>query len=67
MTPPDPLKDCRILLVDDHDDLAENLTEILEEEGAQVTRAARASEALDRAVEGLTSRWSTSACPTRPA
>jgi two-component system sensor histidine kinase HydH len=47
------LADAHILLVDDHDDLVENLTEILEDEGARVTRAARASEAVERAVAGF--------------
>ncbi len=37
----------RILVVDDHEDLAENLREILEVEGAQVTCAATASAAID--------------------
>lgn len=47
------LTDAHILLVDDHDDLVENLTEILEDEGARVTRAARASEAVERAKVGF--------------
>jgi signal transduction histidine kinase len=47
------LPDAHILLVDDHDDLVENLTEILEDEGARVTRAARASEAVERARAGF--------------
>nr|WP_217910021.1 ATP-binding protein [Pseudenhygromyxa sp. WMMC2535] len=47
------MQDAHILLVDDHDDLVENLTEILEEEGARVSRAARASEALERAQSGF--------------
>lgn len=47
------LTDAHVLLVDDHDDLVENLTEILEEEGARVTRAARASEAVERAKAGF--------------
>jgi two-component system sensor histidine kinase HydH len=52
--PPQPhLADAHVLLVDDHDDLVENLTEILEDEGARVTRAARASEAIDRAKAGF--------------
>ena len=54
MTPPSPeLEDAHILLVDDHEDLVENLTEILEEEGARVSRASRASEALERAKGGF--------------
>lgn len=40
------LRGARVLLVDDHDDLAENLEEILGDEGAQVLRATTASEAL---------------------
>lgn len=52
--PPAPLlRDAHILLVDDHEDLVENLTEILMDEGARVTRAARASEALERAPAGF--------------
>src|SRR5690606_15626161 len=51
--PAQQLADAHILLVDDHDDLVENLTEILEEEGARVTRASRASEALERAQIGF--------------
>ena len=51
--PAQQLVDAHILLVDDHDDLVENLTEILEEEGARVTRAARASEAVERARAGF--------------
>ena len=47
------LDDAHILLVDDHVHLVENLTEILEEEGARVSRAARASEALERARGGF--------------
>ena len=47
------LRDARVLLVDDHDDLVENLTEILEDEGATVIRAARASEALAKAQAGF--------------
>ena len=54
MSPPAPqLRDSHILLVDDHEDLVENLTEILEEEGAQVSRASRASEALEQARGGF--------------
>lgn len=53
MSPLAPLHEAKILLVDDHDDLVENLTEILEDEGARVTRAATASEAVDRAVAGF--------------
>jgi signal transduction histidine kinase len=53
VTPAPQLNDAHILLVDDHDDLVENLTEILEDEGARVTRAASASEALDRAHIGF--------------
>ncbi|HVI00585.1 MAG TPA: ATP-binding protein [Enhygromyxa sp.] len=53
MPPTQHLADAHILLVDDHDDLVENLTEILEEEGARVTRAARASEAVERAKAGF--------------
>jgi two-component system, NtrC family, sensor histidine kinase HydH len=47
------LQDGHILLVDDHSDLVENLTEILTEEGACVTSATRASEALERAPAGF--------------
>src|SRR5262245_18479024 len=47
------LQDARILLVDDHVELVENLTEILEDEGACVTAAAKASEALERAPAGF--------------
>ncbi|WP_258182755.1 sensor histidine kinase [Enhygromyxa salina] len=47
------MQDAHILLVDDHDDLVENLTEILEDEGATVTRAARGSEAIERAQSGF--------------
>ena len=47
------LQDAHILLVDDHEDLVENLTEILEDEGALVTAAAKASEALERAPAGF--------------
>jgi two-component system sensor histidine kinase HydH len=47
------LQDAHILLVDDHQDLVENLTEILADEGARVTRAARASEALERVSAGF--------------
>jgi signal transduction histidine kinase len=47
------LQNAHVLLVDDHDDLADNLTEILEEEGARVTRAARASEAIEHAEAGF--------------
>ena len=54
MTPSSPLlQDAHILLVDDHDDLVENLTEILEEEGARVTQATRGSEAIERAKGGF--------------
>ncbi len=53
MSAPQHLADAHVLLVDDHDDLAENLTEILEDEGARVTRAARASEAVERAKAGF--------------
>ena len=53
MPAPQHLLDAHVLLVDDHDDLVENLTEILEDEGARVTRAARASEAVDRAKAGF--------------
>ncbi|PRQ02500.1 Sporulation kinase A [Enhygromyxa salina] len=53
MSPPIRLRDAQVLLVDDHDDLVENLREILEDEGARVTRAARASEALDQAKHGF--------------
>ena len=53
MNPTILLQDAHVLLVDDHEDLVENLTEILEEEGARVTRAARASEALERAEAGF--------------
>ena len=48
-----PLDDSLVLLVDDHDDLAENLSEILEDEGARVTRAATASEAIVHAESGF--------------
>jgi two-component system sensor histidine kinase HydH len=51
--PSPQLQDAHVLLVDDHEDLVENLTEILEEEGARVTQAARASEALERAQGGF--------------
>jgi len=47
------LVDAHVLLVDDHEDLVENLTEILEEEGARVTRATRGSEAVERAKAGF--------------
>ena len=53
MPPTQHLADAHVLVVDDHDDLAENLTEILEDEGARVTRAARASEAVERAKAGF--------------
>jgi two-component system, NtrC family, sensor histidine kinase HydH len=53
MPAPKHLLDAHVLLVDDHDDLVENLTEILEDEGARVTRAARASEAVERAKAGF--------------
>ena len=54
MSPTSPeLGDAHVLLVDDHEDLVENLTEILEEEGARVSRASRASEALERAKGGF--------------
>lgn len=53
MSPAPQLQDAHILLVDDHEDLVENLTEILTEEGACVTAAARASEALERAPAGF--------------
>jgi signal transduction histidine kinase len=53
MPPTQHLADAHVLVVDDHDDLAENLTEILEDEGARVTRAARASEAVERAKSGF--------------
>jgi two-component system sensor histidine kinase HydH len=54
LVPPAPLlRDAHILLVDDHEDLVENLTEILMDEGARVTRASRASEALERAPAGF--------------
>ena len=53
MPPLPQLHDAHVLLVDDHVDLVENLTEILEEEGARVTRASRASEALERAQIGF--------------
>jgi two-component system sensor histidine kinase HydH len=47
------LQDAHILLVDDHQDLVENLTEILADEGARVSRASRASEALERVPSGF--------------
>ena len=43
------LKDARVLLVDDHFDLADNVREILEEEGASVMHAATAAQALQLA------------------
>lgn len=57
MTPPPPpsisLDDAQILIVDDHPDLIDNLTEILEEEGARVSRAMSASEAIEVARQGF--------------
>ncbi|GEM_PF-469729 len=47
------LKHAHVLLVDDHDDLVENLTEILEDVGARVSRASTASEAVHRASDGF--------------
>lgn len=45
------LKDARVLLVDDHFDLADNVREILEEEGSSVVHAATAAQALQLAAE----------------
>jgi signal transduction histidine kinase len=56
MTPPPPsisLDEAQILIVDDHPDLIDNLTEILEEEGATVSRAMSASEAIEVARQGF--------------
>ncbi len=51
--PPVQLDDARILIVDDHPDLIENLTEILEDEGAKVSKAMSASEAIEVARLGF--------------
>ncbi len=47
------LEGARVLLVDDHPDLAENIQEILEDEGAQVVLASTAAEALERTAADL--------------
>ena len=47
------LEDAHVLIVDDHPDLIENLTEILEDEGAIVTKAMTASEAVEVARLGF--------------
>lgn len=54
MTPPSVrLDEAHVLIVDDHPDLIDNLTEILEEEGATVSRAMSASEAVEVARLGF--------------
>jgi two-component system sensor histidine kinase HydH len=54
MTPPAVrLEDARVLIVDDHPDLIENLTEILEDEGAIVSKAMSASQAIEVARQGF--------------
>ncbi|MFV8752223.1 sensor histidine kinase [Nannocystaceae bacterium ST9] len=53
MTPPIRLEDAHVLIVDDHPDLIENLTEILEDEGARVSKAMSASEAVEVARQGF--------------
>lgn len=45
------LEQARFLIVDDHFDLADNVREILEEEGAAVMHAATAAQALDLACQ----------------
>ncbi len=45
------LDDARILVIDDHADLVDNLKEILEDEGARVETAASAERGLDLATE----------------
>lgn len=47
------LRDAHILIVDDHPDLIENLTEILEDEGALVSKAMTASQAVEVARAGF--------------
>jgi two-component system sensor histidine kinase HydH len=54
MTPPPvSLEDAHVLIVDDHPDLIENLTEILEDEGARVSKAMSASQAVEVARSGF--------------
>jgi two-component system sensor histidine kinase HydH len=54
MTPPAVrLEDAHILIVDDHPDLIENLAEILEDEGAIVSKAMSAWQAVEVARQGF--------------
>lgn len=47
------LQQARILVIDDHDDLVDNLREILEDEGALVRTAASAERGLELAAHGF--------------
>jgi two-component system sensor histidine kinase HydH len=47
------LEDAHVLIVDDHPDLIENLSEILEDEGATVSKAMSASQAVEVARHGF--------------
>jgi CheY-like chemotaxis protein len=49
--------DCKILIVEDDDDIRETLMEVCASEGHQVAGARHGRDALDQLKDGLAGRW----------